>query len=332
MKTFSEYLIDTKKKSYNAILEMQNYALSMAYNNANIVLEEYGIFKGCLQLSDFTANKIRKQLNKSNSSVTNVEISYVSFAQSRPNVLLERFFDTITIVCEITKNVHNLDGSYSFSSKFDTKECYIHNIIINLYIPVNDDYDDLESVLSHELTHAYNDYITKNGKIISSFRKHFKKLNYSSLYTYSNDTEGLIKNAIYFVDSYEKNAFFAQIRTDINKLKERNDIKDPISLYNAVQEIDVYQAYKMFKEMVSGLHDMSDEQKDEVVKTYNTYFNKSYNINEVVNKLTKLYDKVCKNLDRMVAKACAEEIAEVMEIDKGMNCKKTLNLLESFKQ
>ena len=47
MKTFSEYLIDTKKKSYNAILEMQNYALSMAYSNANIVLEEYGIFKGC---------------------------------------------------------------------------------------------------------------------------------------------------------------------------------------------------------------------------------------------------------------------------------------------
>ena len=165
MKTFSEYLIDTKKKSYNTILEMQNYALSMAYSNANIVLEEYGIFKGCLQLSNFAANKIRKQLNKSNSSITNVEISYISFAQSRPNVLLERFFDTITIVCEITKNVHNLDGSYSFSSKFDTKECYIHNIIINLYIPVNDDYDDLESVLSHELTHAYNDYITKNGKI-----------------------------------------------------------------------------------------------------------------------------------------------------------------------
>lgn len=249
MKKFSSYDIDRLDEQL-----VKHTYISYAFNNERpseyFTFESLGLFKECDKIVDYI---LSLDLSKS-------QIIKSSDIKGLTNV----FFDELRLNIDHSNNA-NIHGGYEVGYKFDenqikfeeerwNKTKSIFNFItINLYNVDGANENDIAEILTHELTHAWDDYMLhiksyssiRNRDLSNRLKNEFEEIrkNISNEKVWailSNDIEkaneiqqrqdyfeNYIQLLIYYLDKFEITAYIAQINASI-KNKNFKDIESII--------------------------------------------------------------------------------------------------------
>ena len=241
--------------------------------NGYYTFESLGLFKDCKIIVNYIIDNI-KDLYKQE---TNIKIDSSKISNNL-------FFDNINLY--FSKNIKDvIEGQYKIGYKndddneeYDLKKWNINNqkfnfidiIIYNFDDPRSEwQVDDLAEILTHELTHAWDDYILhkegnsslRNKKLSNNFNKELKEINDKLLLdsifkfdknerdlykTYLDKDMPLLKKIIYYLEKTEQNAYISQLN-QILKNKKFEETKDLVKYLN--DKCVTYYNYKTIFEL-----------------------------------------------------------------------------------
>ena len=266
-----------------------SYKENNLYSRSRIVLEKYGIYEGCEELAQYVYEKVKKDGMDNQYIFTSDEL------KSFKNI----FFKTIIIDIDTSENT---GGQYLDNEELND-DLLFDEVNINIYLYENR-LSEVKEILMHELTHAYNNYMMclkgDDGYINAAKSLMYKNIHKNS----SNKNEFLIKKALYLLLGYEKNAFFAQIKAELENHKEK--IKNP------------YDALKVLKKSkINAYFDNTLENKniDEIEKAYLEITGEKKTADQIFKTLRNLSRKTLKKLDTILPKLCIENLNNVLVTD-----------------
>ena len=158
----------------------------------------------------------------------------------------------------IKLNIENVSKNVIANYDFENTDYKNSIITINLNIYKNDkfflldNFDSIESIIQHELLHAYEDLKRyESGKklfsniIDDSYTKSFYYVKYSK-----NKYNNIVSNIIYFLNDEERNAYFSQLKGDIlESIKHLNMSTSNFSYNKLIQDIKDKPLWKRYFEI-----------------------------------------------------------------------------------
>lgn len=289
MKSLQEYI----KESL-----LQHIALEL--KNEDIIYEKYGQYNGCYELSSYICYKII------NSNDNIIEI-YYDDVKNIDNIVFNK------LIIEVYRNYHVNKANYKVleESTFDKETLKFTEVIIEVFIK---DCKDLHSIISHELTHLYNDFIIQ--KIgCKTFFDLFNTNDYkiSKEYIKTNKASGVRKlnHAIYLLNEFEKNAFMSQLIDEIETIKNEfqdKNIKTANQIYTIVKSLDIYKAYETVGVFINSFYndELADWIKDEIIFEWEKMFNEKITIHQIFKKLKTKFIKAKNKIESIIPKKIAE--------------------------
>jgi len=273
--------------------------------------ESIGLFKGCKEIINYIIDNI-KDIYKDKTSIDSSKIA--------DNL----FFDKLNLSFGFNKEEDSeINGEYKIGYKNDDdneeydlekwnindqKFNFIDIIIYNFDDPSSEwQVDDLAEMLTHELTHAWDDYILhkegnsslRNKKISNNFNKELKEINDKLLLdsifkfdknerdlyiSYLNKDMPLLKKIIYYLEKTEQNAYISQINQVLKNKKFENS-KDLIKYLN-----DKCVTYYNYKTIFELFHD------DEYINKLIDLGLKKSSINKLKKKSHEAWNKIVNHL------------------------------------
>lgn len=278
-------------------IEYKTYSLN------NVILEKYGIYKGCEELVDYIISDIRKIAKK--------EGSYDNqYTYNRDDL---KAFDNIfynNLIIDIDTSVDDSDD-YEDNEELND-ELLFDEVYINIY-STEVTYTSLKTSLLHELTHAYNNYMML-AKGNNNYKKAAAADYYSKLVDPENESESEenLKIILYFLLGYERNSFFAQVKGYLDKQDEK--IKNPLDAIAVLKECPVYVKYKKVNDDINQF--FNGKLPSGTIKDYEIAYEKitgeKKTANQIFKKLKALSDKAMKKLDRVIPKLCIEKLNTIL--------------------
>lgn len=336
MKKFTE-LISLKNFDYIDEQVIKHYTIHCGFNETlnYYTFESLGIFNGCKNI----VNYIIKNYN--NNKELHINVSDI---KNLPN----KFFDEINVYFS-SNEIEGINGSY-IAGYDDDKEnekyqesrwndnLKIFNFIdIQIYNYDNIDESALAEILTHELTHAWDDWILrKNGysfrdktliknksneEILNKVANTIKALGIRAVL--DNDYEelnnikekkkyvGHLKLLFYYLDKFEINSFIAQMNGSLYN-KKFNDIKQCMTYIK--EKSPVYYNHKIIYEF---LH---NERCVDILKSIGVS-------NKLLNKYKSISDKAIKKIINHMYLICADHI----ENTKVNHMDDLINITEKLK-
>lgn len=225
------------------------------YGTGHLLFEGSGIFDGCSDMVDKIVTDIYGDQEQLEFTLhTRRVYKYADFK------LKEHFFDKLVIVLSEEKG-DDSQSDYKYNdADWDGERLSSGEIIV--YDIYNIDMTDFAGILTHELTHMHDNYLahqilnsdinTDNDdkvkvllrKLRRLKRKFDKDKDNEDLKTEIANTE-FIKNAYYYLDEYEINAFISELSTLIKKETFENSRE---YLYK-IRQMESYQIYREFYEI-----------------------------------------------------------------------------------
>lgn len=215
-------------------------------------------------------------------------------------------FDVFFKEIELVKDEHN--------TSYDSDECdYLDDegIMDKVYITFNPDSKELTTDLVHELTHAWDDYNSyvkeapvipieistsdryENAREAANQAKEFRK----SFKTKKFDAQEYCTHAVYSLMKVEQNAFISEIHAIFVDHED-----DLLSYKEALELFKNSKSYKDFKLIQSFIDNISEDDKNLFVKTYNKINDVNWTWNKIYKKinhqLTNYFSKVSKHIAR----------------------------------
>lgn len=262
MRRLKEYILD--ELSRPDIIDKQLYnhfRVSRLFEPHNIyeghmVFEGSGVFKGCSNMLDKIITDIFGDQTKLETTLkTRYTYNYTDFR------IDEYFFDKLVIILHDEDN--DIHKSYYDYDDEDWDGEKLNYIEIHVYSIYNIDVNDFAGMLTHELTHAHDNYLvhkilndgtdittdndTKEeelSKILNSLYKELKKdKDNISLKNKIEDTN-LVKDTYYYLDKYEINAFISQL----SMLIKRDTFENSSEYLYKVRKLPTYKIYKKLYE------------------------------------------------------------------------------------
>jgi len=274
-----------------------SYKENNLYSRSRIVLEKYGIYEGCEELAQYVYERVKKDGMDNQYTFTSDEL------KSFKNI----FFKTLIVDIDTSENA---GGQYLDNEELNG-DLLFDEVNINIYLYENR-LSEVKEILMHELTHAYNNYIMclkgDNGYINAAKSLMYKNIQKNS----SNDNEFLIKKALYLLLGYEKNAFFAQIKAELENHKEK--IKNPYDALKVLKKSKIYIAYNKLNNEINSYFDNTLENKniDEIEKAYLEITGEKKTADQIFKTLRSLSRKTLKKLDTVLPKLCIENLNNVI--------------------
>ena len=238
--------MDSIDKSFLAHLFIECYlntdcgTINESYSElpAHVLFEEYGVFKGCIELANKITSKILKI--KGNSDIS-VELNNAWI--KRMNIV--PYFDSES----------SLAGQYMpGNSKIIKKNgaCIFDplTISVNTFYP----HETVFICMSHELTHAYEDIKRFENESESLYDK-ANKLGYfksGSKLSLVDKNEEAIKETLYYIASFEQNAFLATLASECEQVGET--FRKPSEAFAFIRETEIF---KNFKTVINNLNYLS---------------------------------------------------------------------------
>ena len=318
MKTFTE-LVTFKNFDYVDEQVIKHYVIHRGFNETlnYYTFESLGIFKGCKNI----VNYIIKNYN--NDKELHINVNDI-------NGLPNKFFDKINVYFA-SNDIEGINGSYTAGYDDDEEnEKYQNNrwndnlkifnfIDIYIYNYNNIDESALAEILTHELMHAWDDWmLRKNGYSLRDKTLIKNKSNEEILDTVSDtikllgiravlddDHEELnnikenakyiehLKLLFYYLDKFEINSFIAQMNGSLYN-KKFNDIKQCLEYIK--EKSPAYYNHKIIYEF---LH---NERCVNILKSIGVP-------NKLINKYKSISDKTIKKIVNHMYLICADHIA-----------------------
>lgn len=268
----------------------------------DIVYEKYGEYDGCRDLADYIITQI-KELNKSQ----NIVISYDD-VKDIDNIC----FDKLTISYIKGNNVH---ASYFINKKstFSAKTCRFSESIIQIEF---DNYDDeIHSILEHELTHLYNDWLLQS-KGLKTFFDIFHTKEYEGSKKFKNKNQPLpkreLQRALYILNDFEKNAFIGQLMDQIQMMKSKwlqtHEKLDANKLLIKIKSLSIYKAYYEINNFILRYknNQLFEYEKNNIIEEWESMHNEKLSLDKIFKQLEYKFIKTKNKIESLIPKKIAE--------------------------
>ena len=207
----------------------------------------------------------------------------------------------------IKLNIENVSKNVIANYDFENTDYKNSIITINLNIYKNDkfflldNFDSIESIIQHELLHAYEDL-----KRYESGKKLFSNIIDDSY------TKSIVLNIIYFLNDEERNAYFSQLKGDIlESIKHLNMSTSNFSYNKLIQDIKDKPLWKRYFEI--GLfieklinNELTGYYKEFVYKEYNNINNSNFSDSYINKQLLNKWKRFKNKFEQLVPKIICE--------------------------
>ena len=277
------------------------YKENHLYSRTRVILEKYGVYAGCEELAKHIV-----KLAKNGGYHTVIKLTKDNL-QDFKNI----FFENITVNIDTSED----NGAEYIDNEELNKDLLFDEVVINVYL-TKQYISELQSTLMHELTHAYNNYMM----LLKGNRNYInvaKSTLYKNIVSFPEkiNAEYHIKRAMYFLLGYEKNAFIAQIKADLENNKDK--IYGPIDALNVLKKSDTYVTYQRLNKAIGRYfnNNLFGEKTKEIEDAYIDITGQKMTRNKIFKKLQALSDKTMKKLDKILPKLCIESLNNVLITD-----------------
>lgn len=235
------------------------------------------------------------------------------------------FFDSIQI--EIIED-NNFYAAYDF----------IKDNVVNIEIyckneeTFNDNIEEYEILILHELLHAYEDYNRNINNKPDIFQ--LWNIDYEKSYLNMNNFDKIkryISRCKYFLNPQERNAYFSSLESSIKKVIKDYHISvdnlDYEKFKHGIKREYIWEIYFDLGKFILSLDNIDEKRKNEIVKQYNSLYNTEKSFNEIKKELNNQWKKFDNKFNQLVPKILCKNI----QIKEFKNYSFSLNKLnESF--
>lgn len=292
----------------------------------NIYCESYGdhTYKGCYEQSKRILELIEnKTVQSKKLSDNSIEICIDSYNfKNIENV----FFNKIKIIFVLeykkeTKGFKNdIFGEYLPDSiKYDTENNKVNEFTIKLCIrkKFSDIVNKVVIQLSHELDHAFKDYMLWLNNASYTLKTIVNTKHYSDFtsQTSTNKLElpkfsiSLCKDICYRLEKIEQSAYISEIVSHVKLYAEKHKTKI-IDINSAIKILQTCPSYKDYKSFILALEEINNEEKEEFTAYYNKTFNKHYSSIELFEKLKKEINDLRYKINKAICKVYYNLVSE----------------------
>ena len=295
MKTLQEFIKESLLQ--HIVLELKD---------EDIIYERYGVYDGCNELINFIINKIDGDENLIIQYNEVKHLKNIVFDVLHINLTKSSFSNTNY---KIYNDENNINPDAKRFYKVHLEIFYLNKI-------------DLKSLLSHELTHIFNDY-----KIQCLGYKTFFDIFNTEEYKLSK--QFINKNipvnfrqfcrALYLLNDYEKNAFIAQISNEIDEIKKNykdKNIKNANEIYFIIKETQIYKAYEEVGKFIDLFYknELSENICERIISEWKRIKNINHiTINQIFKELKNKFIKTKNKIESLIPKKIAENNIVVLD-------------------
>lgn len=287
MKTLKEYIEESLFKH-----------IAIELKNEDIIYEKYGEYDGCNELAKYIANLIYEK--KSDIDLTYNDVCHIE------NIVFDKMHIRFKEGKEYAEYIIENTGNISDTGRLSYVEIYIQNNSHNI--------PKLTSMIEHELMHIYNDYMLYQKGIhtfleLFSSETYKKYRDFNSQYYHTSVRE--LKLALYLLNEYEKNAFIAQLCSEIKEIKAGypNNALNANKMYDIVRTLDIWKAYWQVGKFIERHYrgKLTNKENRLIHDAWKDIFNEDIDIDKIFKKLEKKFIKTKNKIESIVVKKIAEE-------------------------
>ena len=299
MQSFTNYI----KESVNDYISeslLSHIAIEYKVNDIGegrrIVNEKYGIYDGCEELANYITNDIFSRHAFDDAS---------QYSKENLGDIKNIFFKELTVDIDTSSD----DGGECDDEISIGNDLLVDEIYINIYL-VNPTKSEIKGILMHELTHIYNNYIMQlKGD------KNFIKTSRSAMYQNIIDMSGGpierdIKTVLYFLLGYERNAFIAQLKAELEDHKDK--INTPREALEILKNCPIYKTYMRINNILAQHISNQNENPDSqlIAQIYKQITGNKSNESsmKILKRLKSQSNKAIKKLNTVIPKLCVENL------------------------
>ena len=288
MKTLEEYIEESLFKH-----------IAIELKNEDIIYEKYGEYEGCYELAKYIADKLNE--NKSDIDI------YYDDVKDIDNIVFDHLHINYSNIGNYGDYVVKKTGELSSTNRLSYVEMNIYDDLKNHQRTI--------SIIEHELTHIFNDYkLYQKG--LKTFLDLFSNVAYERSKEFNSDRYKFsvreFKRAIYLLNEYEKNAFIAQLCSEIRELKksyQNSNYIDANKMYDMIKDLDIWKAYFEIGKFIVRYNEgkMSIKDQNYIVDEWKQMYDEDITIDKIFKKLEKKFIKTKNKIESIVVKKIAEE-------------------------
>lgn len=299
MQSFTNYI----KESVNDCIDeslLSHIAIEYKVNDIGegrrIVNEKYGIYDGCEELANYITNDIFSRHAFDDAS---------QYSKESLGDIKNIFFKELTVDVDTSSD----DGGECDDEISIGSDLLVDEIYINIYL-VNPTKSEVKGILMHELTHIYNNYIMQlKGD------KNFIKTSRSAMYQNIIDMSGGpierdIKTVLYFLLGYERNAFIAQLKAELEDHKDK--INTPREALEILKNCPIYKTYMRINNILAQHISNQNENPNSqlIAQIYKQITGNKSNESsmKILKRLKSQSNKAIKKLNTVIPKLCVENL------------------------
>lgn len=297
----------------------------------NLLYESNGIFNGCEELVEFIINYLSDNLSKNENRLLfkKKELKFTindfyktelktqeSLLETFKRQLLEdkelyTFFETLVLKIYLCTE-DTIEPCYKPQNNYNKntdklKECVLvfdlpKNVKFNLYS------NKVKKLLTHELTHAYEDYNRQRKKGIESLKdilnKNLYKEGIKRIYS-KNGVEQFIGKFIYLTNKQEQNAYLAEFTTLLKEKYDEIDLNGNLvdQLFKIIKSSEVYKTYFEVGSIIEMIeHNELVKIFPHIAKEYNNAYNSNLTENKIKSNLITTWYKVKRRFENQIPK------------------------------
>lgn len=313
METFKEYI---NKVNISDSLELHFYSefvLNESFKESYFEInEKYGSYIGQKELIIDLAKEIWNVIDNKE-PVDNFKL-YKEDLKDYSNI----FFNELEI------QLNNKYTAYTVNkSKYNAQDKIFDKVLIFINYSDVKDYEDLCSILMHELLHAYNNfkgYLSKSKLTLLDLTD--KNSSYSqTIFNGKPTVENICKRILNNIRQWEQNAYIGELSIELEKnkfdLSEYHNIKDA---YKKALEIfknsDTWIQYSVLWNYLISLK-YNKEKQEIFAKTYNDINGTNLTFNRIYKKLDGLFDKILLKIETKIPKIFYNYYQKSININEG---------------
>ena len=247
--------------------------------------EKYGSYKGQLELVIELSKNIWKDIKN---ETFKEPFNYILDKEDLEDFGLDNiFFEKLKIYFDYNKNSYKPE-----LSKYIKEKKIFDNVVIFIDLNEIKSYEDIVSFLTHEFTHAWDNYSTyfKNSKLklIDIIDKKYKEI--SNLKD-KTSIESICKVLLYLISNIERKAYISEFTSALDsKDYIINSYEDALEIFKST---DAYIQYFGYYEVFNNL---SEKEQEEFREIYNKINNTNLNFNKIYKKIKSQLDKIIEKI------------------------------------
>lgn len=299
MQSFTNYIKESVNDCISESL-LSHIAIEYKVNDIGegrrIVNEKYGIYDGCEELADYIVKDIFSRHSFDDAS---------QYRKENLENIKNIFFKELIVDIDTSSD----DGGECDDEISINNDLLVDEIYINIYLS-NPTKSEVKGILMHELTHIYNNYMMQlKGD------KNFIKTSRSAMYQNIIDMSGGpierdIKTVLYFLLGYERNAFIAQLKAELEYHKDK--INTPLEALEILKNCPIYKTYMRINNIlirhISNQNENPDSQLIAQIYKQITGNKSNESSMKILKRLKSQSNKAIKKLNTVIPKLCVENL------------------------